>query len=93
MNRLELLGQKTTSERVIADTSKVDVIDRGSLIARLEHIQERFANHKPPTMKSALEQRERLGWPPLSEEQRDEQFDANMVHFLNGLSAQLAECK
>lgn len=87
MNRLDYLhlqGEKTALERMIAETPEEDVIDRGSLVARLEAVQERLANCKPDKLESALEQRERLGWPPLSEEQRAEQLESNLDYYLDG---------
>jgi hypothetical protein len=87
MNRLEYLdlqGEKSTLERMIAETPEENVIDRGSLVARLEDIQERLANYIPDKLESALEQRERLGWRPLSEEQRAAQLEANLDYFLDG---------
>jgi hypothetical protein len=38
----------------------------------------------PSKKESALAQRERLGWPALSEEQRTEQLEANIDYFANG---------
>lgn len=46
MNRgehLQLLGEKTTLERLIAETPEEDAIDRASLVARLRNIDEVLA--------------------------------------------------
>ena len=46
MNRLEyrnLLGERTALERMLAATPSEDVLDRGSLAARLEDVQHRLA--------------------------------------------------
>ncbi len=50
MNRLDylhIMGEKTTLERMIAETPEEDVIDRGSLVARLEDIQQRLDESQP----------------------------------------------
>lgn len=50
MNRgdyLNLLSEKTALERMIAETPEDDVIDRASLSARLEAIEEALAHGKP----------------------------------------------
>lgn len=50
MNRdeyLQLLGEKTAVERMIAETPEEDAIDRASLSARLKNIEEALAQAKP----------------------------------------------
>lgn len=40
---LHLLGERSALQRMIANTPEEDVIDRGSLIARLEEVEYRIA--------------------------------------------------
>lgn len=50
MNRgeyLQLLGEKTAVERMIAETPEEGAIDRASLSARLENVEEALAQAKP----------------------------------------------
>lgn len=50
MNRgeyLHLLGEKTALERMLAETPEEDVIDRASLAARLESVEQALAEAKP----------------------------------------------
>lgn len=44
---LHLLGEKTALERMIEETPIEDVLDRGSLVARLEEIEQRIAEARP----------------------------------------------
>ena len=40
---LHLLGERSALQRMIADTSEEEVLDRGSLIARLEEVKYQIA--------------------------------------------------
>ena len=44
---LQLLGEKTAVERMIAETPEEDAIDRASIIARLKNIEEALAQARP----------------------------------------------
>lgn len=49
MNRqdaLHLLGERSTLQRMIADTPEEEVLDRGSLIARLEEVEYQIAQEQ-----------------------------------------------
>jgi hypothetical protein len=50
---LHLLGEKAALERMIAETPIEDVLDRGSLVARLEEIEQRIAEARPDAREPA----------------------------------------
>ncbi len=50
MNRgeyLQLLSERTTLERMIAETPEEDVLDRASLSARLKHVEDALNRARP----------------------------------------------
>lgn len=59
MNRdeyLQLLGEKSAIERMIAETPEGDVIDRTSLSARLKSLEAALSQAKPDEREPALVQ-------------------------------------
>ena len=97
MNRLDylhILGEKTALERMIAETPEEDLLDRGSLVARLEDIEERLAEGKPNEPDLARVRLTFRGRPVIGSHGIFAEFGAkavnNFAEFLTAMAASLA---